>query len=142
MRIHESGGLSIVQQFANASLNAYVVDFTPDSQYAIISFMAESSYNPNLWCYRIEADSRLTEVDGINLPEDPGEAMAVTPDGKYAITRGIISGQSLFYVVRIHENGTLEYLPQNDYVCGGYVSAIAFVPPRKSEAKPSWNMYQ
>ena len=66
----------------------------------------------------------------------------MTPDGKYAVTRTLMGGASIFFVVRIHEDGKLEYLPNNDYNCSGQVSDIAFIPPQKSEADSSWNRYE
>jgi hypothetical protein len=145
LRIHQEGGASIVQQFNTISTNPYVVDFTPDSKYALVSFVTSPSEYPDLIIYSIGPDSLLTETDSVILPNDPGEEMAVTPDGKFAITRCLIlepSGpRSYFYVVRIHEDGTLEYLPEKDYNCSGFVSAIAFVPPRITSAGNSWIMY-
>jgi len=139
LRVQESGGCSLVQQFSTApSYNPYVVDFTPDSQYAIVSYID----NPCMRCFRIKNDSHLTEVSSLSLPWEPGEDMAVTPDGKFAITRALLTWGSQFYVVRIHEDGILEYLPDKDYACSGDVSAIAFVPPQITAANPSWNMYQ
>ena len=144
IRIHPEGGASLVQQFNTISMNPYVVDFTPDSKYAVISFYT-SSQTPDFIIYRIGEDSLLTEVDSLQLPNDPGEDMAVTPDGKFAITRFLIlehSGpRSYFYVVRIHEDGTLEYLPERDYNCTGFVSDIKFVPPQRTAAGESWIRY-
>jgi hypothetical protein len=51
-------------------------------------------------------------------------------------------GEQRFFVVRVHDDGTLEYLPDKTYFTSyGDVSDIAFVPPRKTEANPSWLMY-
>ena len=139
LRIHEQGGLSLTQQFETSSADPRVVDFTPDSRYAIISFIW---WNLNMRSFRIENHSQLTEVSAITLPYDAGEDMAVTPDGKFAITRALVSYGSLFYVVRIHDDGTLEHLPDKDYVCSGHVSDMAFVPPRITAAEGVWNMYE
>jgi len=135
LSIHKEGGFSLAQQFGKQSLNPRVVGFTPDSKYAIISFYG------HVRSYEINYDSHLTEVSSIDLGTTAGEAMGVTPDGKYAVTGEAFNGYLIFHVFKIHEDGTLEYLPQNDYVCGGFVSAIAFVPPYKTAADPSWNMY-
>ena len=136
LRINEEGGCSIAHQFNPGSYNPGEVDFTPDSKYAVISFVWSSD---NLKIYRIEEDSKLTETDSIELPSYPGEDMAITPDGKYVVTRALINQYSYFYVVRIKEDGKLEYLPEKDYVCTGHVSAIAFVPPRIHGV--SWILY-
>ncbi len=141
LQVHAQGGFSLVQQFNSPSLNPKEVDFTPDSKFAIVSF-CDGSYKAGMRSFQIGADSRLTEVDGINFPENNGEDMAVTPDGKFAITRALIMDKSYFYVVRIYDDGTLEYLPHKDYVCTGDVSAIAFVPPYKTAAGKSWTRYK
>ena len=130
LRIHEEGGCELVQQFNTTSF-ADEVDFTPDSQYAVITFF---SY---MKIYHIEPDSHLTETDSIILPYRPGEYMAITPDGKYVIT-GIIN----FQVTRILEGGKFQYLPEKDFRhTPGSVSALAFVPPQKTAAVDSWIMY-
>ena len=132
LRIHAEGGFDLVEQFNSPSTNANEVDFTPVSQYAIITF-----FN-GMRIYRIEQDSHLTETDSIVLPYRPGEYMAITPDGKFVIT-GIFN----FQVVRILEGGKFQYLPEKDYPhTPGSVSALAFVPPQITEANPSWNVYQ
>ncbi len=141
LQVHRQGGFSLLQQFESPSLNAQEVDFTPDSKFAIVSFI-DGSGKADMRSYSIGLDSRLTEVDAINLPDHPGEDMAVTPDGKFAITRGLIMSKSYFKVVRIYEDGTLEYLPDRDYECYGSVSAIAFVPPYKTAVGKSWTMYK
>ena len=84
----------------------------------------------------------MTEADSLDLPGYPGEDMAITPDGKYVITRELINNFSFFYVVRLHQDGTLEYLPEKDYICGGHVSAMAFVPPQVTRADESWTFYE
>jgi WD40 repeat protein len=136
LRINEEGGCSIAHQFDPGSYNPGEVDFTPDSKYAVISFVWSIN---NLKIYSIGEDSKLTETDSITLPEQAGEDMAVTPDGKYVVTRALINSYSYFYVVRITEDGKLEYLPEKDYVCTGHVSAIAFVPPQIHGV--SWILY-
>jgi WD40 repeat protein len=136
LRINEEGGCSIAHQFDPGSYNPGEVDFTPDSKYAVISFVWSIN---NLKIYSIGEDSKLTETDSIHLPSYPGEDMAITPDGKYIITRALINDKSYFYVVRIKEDGKLEYLPEKDYVCTGHVSAIAFVPPQIHGV--SWILY-
>ena len=135
LSIHKDGGFSLVQQFGEQSLNPRVVRFTPDSKYAIISFWG------HIGSYKINDDSNLTEISSISLDFSTGEAMGVTPDGKLAVTEEQFNGYHIFYVFKIHDDGTLEYLPQNDYIYGGFISAIAFVPPYKTAADPSWNMY-
>ncbi len=142
LQVHQQGGFSLVQQFNPPSLNPQEVDFTPDSRFAIVSFGDTRTSAADMRSYSIGADSHLTEVDSIMLPGSPGEDMAVTPDGKFAITRELKWGYSFFYVVRIYEDGTLEYLPDKDYVCTGDVSAIAFVPPYKTAAGKSWTRYE
>jgi hypothetical protein len=143
LRIHPEGGMSLVQQFDVISKNPEVVDFTPDSKFAVVSFSTIPLENPDLIIYRIGSDSLLTEVDSVQLPNSPGEDMAVTPDGKYIVTRDLFlestGARTYFYVVRINEDGTLEYLPDKDYNCSGFVSCIAFVPPRKHGV--SWILY-
>jgi len=131
LHIHAEGGFELVEQF-NTTSYADEVDFTPDSQYAVITCFYD------MRIYRIEQDSHLTETDRITLPHRPGEYMAITPDGKYVIT-GIFN----FQVVRILDGGKFQYLPEKDYPhTPGSVSALAFVPPQITEANPSWNMYQ
>ena len=138
LRIHEQGGFSLVQQFGTDSLDAAEVDFTPDSRFAVVAFTGRE----NLRSYSIDGESKLSQVDELYLPGGPGEDMAITPDGKYVVTRELINYYSFFYVVRLHEDGTMEYLPEKDYVCGGHVSAMAFVPPRITSAEGVWNMYE
>jgi hypothetical protein len=139
LRLREPSGYSIVQQFDAISLNPYQADFTPDSKYAVISFYTSEA---DLRTYSIGYDSKLTLVDTLNLPNKPGECMAVTLDGKYIITRGIYQGKTYFYVVRLNEDGTMEYLPAKDYVINGYVSAIEFVPQSKTDVGNSWLLYE
>jgi len=136
LSIHKDGGFSLVQQFGEQSLNPRVVGFTPDSKYAIISFYG------HIRSYKINDDSHLTEISSIELGDTAGEAMDVTPDGKFAVTEEAFIDHLIFHVFKIYDNGTLEYLPQNDYIFEGYPSAIAFIPPYKTAADPSWNMYQ
>jgi hypothetical protein len=136
LSIHKEGGFSLVQQFGKQSLNPRVVRFTPDSKYAIISFFG------HVRSYIIGDDFHLTEVSSIDLGLYAGGVMDITPDGKFFVTQEQFNGYLIFYIFKIHDDGTLEYLPQNDYICGGFVSAIAFVPPYKTAADPSWNMYQ
>jgi len=135
LSIHKEGGFSLVQQFGEQRLNPRVVRFTPDSKYAIISF------DDHIRSYKINDDYHLSEVSSIYFEYPAGEAMDVTPDGKFAVTEEQFNGYLIFHVFKIHDDGTLEYLPQNDYIYGGFASAIAFVPPYKTAADPSWNMY-
>jgi hypothetical protein len=83
--------------------------------------------------YTLLPDGRTTDT-GFTLDISPSTGngdLNVTPDVKYIVTRALINDKSYFYVVRIKEDGKLEYLPEKDYVCTGHVSAIAFVPPQK-----------
>jgi len=138
LRIRENGGFSLLQAFNTDSMNPCEVVFTPDSQYAIIVFDTRD----NVWSYKIEDNSSLTFVDALDLPGSPGEDIDITPDGKFLVTRALYVGYSHFMVVRIHENGTLEYLPEKDYYCGGHVSAMAFVPPQITSTDESWTFYE
>ena len=138
LRILKNGGCSIAHQFNTYSDTPDEVYFTPDSKIAVVSFFTID----NLCSYLVGGDSRLTEADSLDLPGYPGEDMAITPDGKYVITRELINNFSFFYVVRLHQDGTLEYLPEKDYICGGHVSAMAFVPPQVTEAEESWTWYE
>jgi hypothetical protein len=142
LRMREPSGYSIAQQFDSQSLNPYEADFTPDSKYAVISFV-DPSINANIRTYSIGMDSKLTLVDALDLSGIPGEDMAVTLDGKYIITRALIDSKSYFYVVRLNEDGTMTYLPEKDYIfTGGAVSAMAFVPQSKTEVGNSWLLYE
>ena len=136
LSIHKEGGFSLAQQFGKQQLNPRKVRFTPDSKYAIISFYG------HIRSYEINYDSSLTEISSIELGDTAGEAMGVTPDGKFAVTEEQFNGYHIFYVFRIHDDGTLEYLPQNDYTYGGFISDIGFVPPYITATDSSWNMYQ
>jgi len=138
LRIIKNGGCSIAHQFDTYSSTADEVDFTNDSKIAVVAFGGEE----NLRSYLVGGDSKLTEADAIDLPGYPGEDMAITPDGKYVITRELILSNSYFYVVRINSDGTLEYLPEKNYACSGAVSAMAFVPPQVTEADESWTFYE
>ena len=140
LRIYKGGGISISQQFNSILFNPRQVDFTPDSKYAIITSL--HSRDPNILSYRISWDSKLTEAGREHLPGFPGERMAVTPDGKFAVTREVISGVSYFYVVRINEDGTLEYLPQKDFEEVGHVAGMDFLPPYKTSADEVWTEYK
>jgi len=143
LRIHKEGGFHIAQMLVPPYGEPMQVDFTPDSKYAIISYWSDY-HNPGLVSYSIGDDSTLTEVDAEYIPPTgAGEDMAVTPDGKYAVTRTISaqSGYSDFYVVSIYPDGKMQYLPDKTYRTSGDVSAIAFVPPQKTEADSSWAMY-
>jgi len=139
LRIHSGGGFTLAQQFSTESNSIKEVRFTPDSKYAVVSF--RTGY-PDLRIYRINWDSTLTETDNIYLPNEPGWKMAVTPDGKFAVTVALIGSKTYFYIVRIHENGTLEYLPDKDYNYNGFVGAIAFVPPEVTCARDLWMNYE
>jgi hypothetical protein len=98
LNIFPNGGFSIKEQF-NLIYNGYSlgtlndIAFTPDSKYAIISHLG--SYN--IVSFRINNDSSLTLVDGLDLPEYPGEVMNITPDGKFVITRDISYGGTTFF---------------------------------------------
>ena len=140
VRLRKDGGMSLVEMFNTNSNNAREVVFTPDSQYAIVSF-SESGDLPDIRIYRINSDSSLDETDGVKLPNVPGEDLAITPDGKYIVTRALINNLSLFYVVKVNEDGTLTYLPDNDYQCQDHVSAMAFVPPQPTAAGNIWTLY-
>ena len=126
LKVHEEGGLSVTQQFTPLSTGPRDVDFTPDSRFALITFY--DSDGEKVRSYEINEKSELTLVDAIFLPGSPGEDMAVTPDGRYCITRELIRGRSYFYVVAIDKDGYLTYLPDNDYDIPGFVSDIAFLP--------------
>ena len=139
LRVNESGGFSIAQQFHSQSSNPFDIGFTPDSKYVLISFIDDE--DGNIRSFQINEDSTLTLVDAIVLPYYPGEDMAVTPDGKFAITRGLIQSKSYFDVVRIHEDGTLEYLPEKGYIDNLPVSDMEFVPPQITAAGNTWLMY-
>ena len=139
-RVNEYGGLSLVQQFDNSARYACVANYTPDSRYAIVSAII-SGGGDDMWSYSIGPDSHLTEVDVINLPNAP-VGIAITHNGKYGVSRALIGAETYFYVMRIHEDGKLEYLPEKDYVCNGYVYNIAFAPPYKTETEPTWDMYE
>ncbi|MCX7000350.1 MAG: hypothetical protein NT106_08675 [Candidatus Sumerlaeota bacterium] len=138
LHVLEGGGFSFVQQFGNPGLNPGVVKFTPDSKYAIISFF--STYD--LRSYLINEDSSLTEVCALDIPYYLGGFLGLSPDGKIAVFGALAYGYTFLYVVRVHDDGTLEYLHDKDYVCNGYISCIDFIPPYKTAADPSWNMYQ
>ena len=141
MQVHKEGGLTLVQQFNVINYNIEQIDFTPDSQYAVISFW-DSREVGDLVSFRIGPDSRLTKVDSLDLPGSPGGNIAITPDGEYIIAIELYYYYSLFYVARLHEDGTMEYLPENDYICVGHVSDMAFVPPRITAAEGVWSMYE
>jgi hypothetical protein len=134
-----TGDFHIVQQFNTYSLNPGEAAFTPDSQYAIISFCV-TSIGPDMVIYRIGGDSRLTEIDDATYPEATF-GITMTHDGKFGVTRALVNNITIFYVMRIHEDGTLEYLPDKDYVTTGHDFDLAFVPPQKTEADSSWTMY-
>lgn len=132
LRIHEEGGFSLVQQFNTESYGPWQVDFTPDSRYAIVSFVSISNY-PDMISYKINEDSTLTQIDTWNVDGIPGEDMAVTPDGKYAVTRELINADSHFHVIKIEKDGNLTELPDKKFIYPGHCSAIDFVPPYSGE---------
>ena len=138
LRILKNGGCSIAHQFNTSSYTPDEVYFTPDSKIAVVAFWDQE----NLRSFLIGGDSKLIEADAIDLPGYPGEDMAITPDGKYVITRELILSNSYFYVVRINSDGTLEYLPEKNYACSGAVSAMAFVPPQITSTDESWTFYE
>ena len=143
LRINELGGFSIAQQFNSVSANAKDIGFTPDSRYVFISFIDPE--DGNIRSYAINPDSTLTLVQALSLGNDCGEDMAVTPDGKFAITRHLMlssGARSFFNVVRINNDGTMEYLPENDYNCLGFVSDIEFVPPIITSSRDLWMNYE
>ena len=140
LKIHEGGGLSLAQQFNSVLFNPWQVDFTPDSKYAIITSL--HSRDPNILSFRIDYDSILTEVGSSHLPGCPGGRLTVTPDGKYAVTMELVSGYTYFYVVRIHEDGTLEYLPDKNFVDVGLLADMDFLPPYKTAADDVWMQYR
>ena len=136
LRLHEKGGFSMIQQFDTDSLNCSQVVFSPDSKYAVVSF--RNSGKPSLRCYSIDEASRLTEVCVLYLDDYPGEDLAITPDGQYVVTRFQKLGNVTYNVIRLHEDGTLEYLPEKDYTEAGSCAAIAFLP----EPQPTgWKLY-
>ena len=140
VKLKKEGGLIFVQNFnTQGSNNTQEVVFTPNSKYAIVSF--RSGDVANLRSYRIELDSKLEEIDSLLLPSGPGEDLAITPDGKYVVTRALINNYSYFYVTRLYEDGTMEYLPEKDFVDTGHVSAMAFVPPQPTAAGNFWTLY-
>jgi len=141
LRIHEDGGMSLVQQFNVIEGFPYVVKFTPDSKYAIVTFMGAFP-GPAIRCFRINSDSTLSEVGSVIFPGSPSEDMDISPDGKYIISRELKMSNSYFYVVRLHEDGQLEYLPENNFFQSGAVSDIAFVPPQVTDVEPAWDMYE
>ena len=140
-RIHEEGGMSLIQQFNVSPGFPYVMAFTPDSRYAVVTF-AGAGDGPDIRTYRVNADSTLSEVGSIILPDNPSEDMDITPDGKFIVCRSLKIGGSYFYVIRLHDDGQLEYLPENNIVQSGMVSSIAFVPPQITDAEPAWSMYE
>jgi len=139
LRIFPEGGFALVQQFNSSSYNPMEVDFTPDSKYAIIVFWCE---NANIRSYAIGADSKLTEVGSTRItPYTIPEDMAVTPDGKFAVTRVLEPPGSVFQVVRIYSDGSLEYLPEKNFGTTGAVSAIDFLPPYQPYPENSFVLY-
>ena len=145
LRLHKEGGFHLAQKIHPYYTSPCQVGFTPDSNYAIVSFSSGPANDEiGMISYIINGDSTLTKVDEIDLPPGAGEDMAVTPDGKFAITRTLSAslGNSDFYVVRIYNDGTLVFLPEKTYRTPGQVSHIAFVPPRKTAADKIWKMYE
>jgi hypothetical protein len=141
-QIYYQGGFNMIQTFNPPYDEPIDIGFTPDSKLAIISFLS-SPDNPGLVSYTIGEDSTLTEIDAEYLPlACAGQDVAVTPDGKFAVTAALTSSGSVFFVIRIYENGMLEYLSDKNFATSGHVSDIAFVPPQITKANPSWNMYQ
>ena len=142
LRIMKEGGMSLVQQFNVSDGYPYVVKFTPDSKYAIVTFMG-ASFGPDLRCFRINSDSTLSEVGSVILPDNPSGNMDITSDGKYIVTVELPSPYiSRYYVVCLHDDGTLEYLPDKTFEAPGHCSSIAFVPPQVTDAEPAWSMYE
>ena len=140
LRINELGGFSIAQQFNSVSANVSDIGFTPDSRYVFISFIDPE--DGNIRSYAINPDSTLTLVQALSLGNDCGEDMAVTPDGKFAITRHLYFSRSYFNVVRINHDGTMEYLPENDYMDINPVSDMEFVPPIITSSRDLWMNYE
>ena len=140
LRILAGGGGSLVQQFNTDSRNPKETVFTPDSRYALIAFHAPGDIN--IISYSIGGDSKLTEIDSIILPDPPSDPMALTPDGKYIVTRSLVLSRSRMYVTEVKEDGTLEYLPENYFFYPVSLSYLAFAPPQVTQADGSWTWYE
>lgn len=139
LKIHSEGGFEKVQEIYVKKNEPQQCEITLDSKYAIISFY----YSPYLKSYSIGEDSKLTEKSSITIPNAyPYEDLAVTPDAKYAVLRTLTgNGTSIFHVVYIHPDKTLEFLPDKNFETTGHVSAIDFLPPYKDYLTNSWMLY-
>ncbi len=134
LNIKQTGGFDKVQQFNPIPQNAWQCEITYDSKYAIVLF------TNCVKSFLIGNDAQLTEVGHADIKEGR-ENLAVTPDGKYAITRYLYNDKSVFQVVKINAGGTLQYLPEKDLTITGHISAMAFLPPYQEYLSTSWYLY-
>ena len=70
-----------------------------------------------------------------------------TPDGRFAVFRSINPSHfshNLLHVVRLHEDGQLEYLKGKEVDVDYYICAIAIalMPEPNSSAAKVWAMYE
>ncbi len=136
MSILPEGGLVIKDAKKQIDLRGpNEIVFTPDSKYAIVSFLE------GIESYLINNDSTMTFIQSLRLLGAPGEDLAITPDGKYAVTRWLSSTGTIYNIIKINPDGTIEYLPEKDFAENGAVSAMAFLPPYQEYLSTSWYLY-
>jgi hypothetical protein len=71
--------------------------------------------------------------------------LAVSPDGRYAAFRSVhpiyYTDSNLINLVRIHDNGTLEYLHGKEVEVDYYIGGLAFAPLPANAAR-DWALYE
>ena len=150
IRVHQDGSLEMAQTFSYYDwehVNQTGVFFSPDNRFLIM--VSEGTVTAELFKLDTEQDvwASYSQIGSktpgwqMILPYTP----AVTPDSRYLLFRSnnhLNLNHDWLHITRIHEDGTLEYLPGREVDLDQHVGALAIIPlPPKNKAAPEWGLY-
>ena len=135
--INRDGSLYLVEQWdfpGCDACNPEKVRYTPDGKHLI---MLNGGYHFIISFSVNQETGKLAQVDYLEGPVPVPTGMihnfTITPDSKYLVTACLYpsggSGEQTLDVMRLHEDGRIEWLTDKRFTINGYPSDMEFVPP-------------
>ena len=149
IRILPDGTLRVTHQLNLPTGEGYgngAMAFTPDSRRLLLAGGGRASIK----LFKVDEASEQLIVQhtlfiGENGPAYGGQrGIAITPDGRYVALcdQYGYTNQDIIWLVRIHENGFMEYLPGKDFVISPRIEDLAFVGYSRASTGEAWTIYE
>jgi hypothetical protein len=150
VNIQQDGSMFVLQtNDQDIYVDVAEIAYSPNGKF-LIAIAIGTLYKPQIVSYSVDQDTgEITLADmilgSVTKWNNPNE-ITVSPDSKYVLVTSIGLGSvNYIQVVRLHEDGSLEWLPEKTFYSPHYFSDLKFLPlpvPPPLSADDNWTSYE